>query len=172
MSPGVGRDRLLALCDGYLSYVQRRIFPGGCFFVGASAEVGARAGRLHDEVARVQQQWRDLLGREADAAVDKGQLAEDTDPAQLAFELGVILAGTNIVGASFTTTPARSSAAGQPFEVACGAGRSLDGRRVCLLRAWVREQRVRVAGCGFATTGRVPGARRTAARRLVTASLA
>ena len=92
-----GRDRLLALCDGYLSYVQRRIFPGGCFFVAASAEVGARAGRVHDEVARVQQQWRDLLVREARAAADKGQLAKDTDPAQLAFELGVILAGTDIV---------------------------------------------------------------------------
>ena len=92
-----GRDRLLALCDGYLSYVQRRIFPGGCFFVAASAEVGARAGRVHDEVARVQQQWRDLLGQEARAAADQGQLATDTDPAQLAFELGVILAGTDIV---------------------------------------------------------------------------
>jgi AcrR family transcriptional regulator len=92
-----GRDRLLALCDGYLSYIQRRIFPGGCFFVAASVEVGARVGRIHDEVARVQQQWRDLLDREARAAADKGQLARDTDPAQLAFELGVTLAGTNIV---------------------------------------------------------------------------
>jgi hypothetical protein len=65
--------------------------------VAASAEVGARAGRVHDEVARVQQQWRDLLGGEARAAADRGQLATDTDPAQLAFELGVILAGTDIV---------------------------------------------------------------------------
>jgi AcrR family transcriptional regulator len=97
LAAGPGRDRLLALCDGYLSYVQRRIFPGGCFFVAASAEVGARAGRVHDEVARVQQQWRDLLGQEARAAADQGQLATDTDPAQLAFELGVILAGTDIV---------------------------------------------------------------------------
>jgi AcrR family transcriptional regulator len=92
-----GRDRLLALCDGYVSYVERRIFPGGCFFVAASAEVGARAGRVHDEVARVQQQWRDLLHHEARAAAEKGELETGTDPAQLAFELGVILAGTNIV---------------------------------------------------------------------------
>jgi hypothetical protein len=48
-------------------------------------------------VARVHQQWRDLLAREARAAAGKGQLATDTDPAQLAFELGVILAGTDIV---------------------------------------------------------------------------
>ena len=92
-----GRQRLLALCEGYLSYVERRVFPGGCFFVSASVEVGGRPGHVHDEVARIQQQWRDLLGREASAAVDRGELPVGTDPQQLAFELGVILAGTNVV---------------------------------------------------------------------------
>jgi AcrR family transcriptional regulator len=92
-----GRERLHALCEGFLSYVERRVFPGGCFFVSASAEVGGRPGRVHDEVARIQQQWGELLGREAVAAVDNGELAAGTDPQQVAFELGVILAGTNIV---------------------------------------------------------------------------
>jgi AcrR family transcriptional regulator len=92
-----GRDRLQALCEGYLSYVERRIFPGGCFFVAASAEVGGRPGRVHDEVARVQRQWRDLLERQAYTAAENGELPAGTDPGQLAFELGVILAGTNIV---------------------------------------------------------------------------
>jgi hypothetical protein len=55
-----GQQRLLALCEGYLSYVERRIFPGGCFFVATSAEMGARPGRVHDEVARVQQQMTRL----------------------------------------------------------------------------------------------------------------
>ncbi len=94
---GPGRARLLALCEGFLSYVERRVFPGGCFFVAASAEVGAQAGRVHDEVARIQQQWRDLLVAEARAAVAHGELPDSTDAAQLAFELGVILAGTNLV---------------------------------------------------------------------------
>jgi len=92
-----GRERLAALCDGYLDYVERRVFPGGCFFVAVSAEVGARPGRVHDEVARVQGQWRDLLDAEARSAHDRSELPEGRDPAQLAFELGVILAGTNIV---------------------------------------------------------------------------
>jgi AcrR family transcriptional regulator len=92
-----GRERLVALCEGYLSYVERRVFPGGCFFVAASAEAGGRSGPVHDEVARVQQQWRDLLEGEARAAADRRELSKDVDPAQLAFELGVILAGTNIV---------------------------------------------------------------------------
>ena len=93
-----GRERALALCEGYQSYVERGVVPGGCFFVAASAEVGAQAGRVHDEVARVQQQWRDLLAQEAHAAAKKRELPDNTDAAQLAFELGVILAGTGIVG--------------------------------------------------------------------------
>ncbi len=92
-----GRERLLALCEGFLLYVERRIFPGGCFFVAASAEVGGRSGRVHDEVARIQQQWRDLLEREAKTAVEHDELPVGTDPGQLAFEMGVILAGTNLV---------------------------------------------------------------------------
>ena len=35
-----GRERLAALCEGFLSYVERRVFPGGCFFVAAAAELG------------------------------------------------------------------------------------------------------------------------------------
>jgi len=92
-----GRARLLALCEGFLSYVERRVFPGGCFFVAASAEVGAQAGPVHDEVARIQREWRDLLVEQARAAVGRGELPDSTDAAQVAFELGVILAGTNLV---------------------------------------------------------------------------
>jgi AcrR family transcriptional regulator len=92
-----GRGRLMALCEGYLNYVERRIFPGGCFFVSAAAEVGGRPGRVHDEVARVQSQWRELLLEEAHNAVERREVREGTDAGQLAFELGVILAGTDIV---------------------------------------------------------------------------
>jgi len=92
-----GRAQLLALCKGYLSYIERRVFPGGCFFVGAAAEMGGRPGRVAQRVAQVQQEWRDLLLYEADQAAQQGELPTNTEPAQLAFELGVILAGTNIV---------------------------------------------------------------------------
>jgi AcrR family transcriptional regulator len=92
-----GSERLLAFCEGFLSYVERRVFPGGCFFVGVSAELGARRGRVHDRVARVQQEWRDLLEAEAGLAAGNGQLPSGSDPAQLAFELCTMLAGTNII---------------------------------------------------------------------------
>jgi AcrR family transcriptional regulator len=91
-----GRQRLLQLCDGYLDYVEQRIFPGGCFFVTASAEMGGRHGPVRDRVAFCQRQWRELLLETARDAHDAGELQAGSDTEQLAFELGVILAGTNI----------------------------------------------------------------------------
>jgi AcrR family transcriptional regulator len=92
-----GRAQLAALCEGFLSYVERRVFPGGCFFVTAAAEVGGRSGRLHERVATYQQQWRDLLRQAAQAAHERGELLAGEEPDQLAFELGTMLTGTNIV---------------------------------------------------------------------------
>lgn len=92
-----GLEQLRALCDGFLSYVERRVFPGGCFFVAASAELGARPGRVHERVAEYQQQWRDLLVQQAREAAAAGALPSGDEPEQLAFELGSMLAGTNIV---------------------------------------------------------------------------
>jgi AcrR family transcriptional regulator len=92
-----GRERLAALCEGFLGYVQRRVFPGGCFFVATAAELGARPGRVHDRVAAHQREWRELLERTAREAAEAGELALGTDPAQLAFELSTVLAGTDIV---------------------------------------------------------------------------
>jgi AcrR family transcriptional regulator len=96
-SGNAGRERLAALCEGFLGYVQRRVFPGGCFFVATAAELGARPGRIHDLVATYQREWRDLLEQTAREAAGAGELAPGTDPAQLAFELSAILAGANIV---------------------------------------------------------------------------
>jgi AcrR family transcriptional regulator len=92
-----GRDRLHALCERFLSYVERRVFPGGCFFVAASAELGSRPGAVHDRVATYQRQWSELLRQTAREADAQGELAAGDDPDQLAFELGTLLAGANIV---------------------------------------------------------------------------
>jgi AcrR family transcriptional regulator len=91
-----GRPRLQRLCDGYLDYVEQRIFPGGCFFVTASAEMGGRHGPVRDRVALYQGQWRQLLSDTAREAHATREFAPGTDPDQLAFELGAILAGSNI----------------------------------------------------------------------------
>ena len=91
-----GRQRLLQLCDGFLDYVEQRIFPGGCFFVTAAAEMSGRHGPVRDLVALYQRQWRELLLQSARDAAAAGELPKNSDPDQLAFELGAILAGANI----------------------------------------------------------------------------
>lgn len=96
VSASPGRDLLCALCDGFLSYVERRVFPGGCFFVGVAAEMGPRAGRIRDRVIEVQGEWREGLLDQSREAAARDELPEGTDPDQLAFELGALLAGTNI----------------------------------------------------------------------------
>ena len=90
-----GRQRLLRLCEGFLDYVEQRVFPGGCFFVTASAEMGGRHGPVRDRVASYQRQWRELLTQTARDAHAAAELP-GTDPDQLAFELGAILAGANL----------------------------------------------------------------------------
>lgn len=82
-----GLAQLEGLCEAYLSYIERGVFPGGCFFAQLLAEFDAPAGSIHDEVAADQQGWLSLLAGLADTARQRGELDPATDPAQLAFEL-------------------------------------------------------------------------------------
>lgn len=90
-----GIRRLLAACDAYLSHIERRVFPGGCFFSAAAADVGTRHGPVRDAVATQQREWLAVLERLAREAVELGELNSETDPAQLAFELKALLVAAN-----------------------------------------------------------------------------
>ena len=92
-----GTRRLLAACEAFLSHVERRVFPGGCFFAAAAAEVGTRPGPVRDAVAAQQRDWTELLERLARKAVEIGELEPDADPAQLAFELNALLVSANTI---------------------------------------------------------------------------
>jgi hypothetical protein len=72
------------------------VFPGGCFFVSAAAEFGARPGPVRQEVAAAQHDWAHLLQTVAARARDTGELPPHTDPGQLAFQLATLLAGANL----------------------------------------------------------------------------
>ena len=56
--------------------------------------MGGRHGPGRDLVARYQRQWRELLLQTTHDA--HAELPNDSDPDQLAFELGAILAGANL----------------------------------------------------------------------------
>jgi AcrR family transcriptional regulator len=90
-----GIRRLHAVCDGFLSHIERRVFPGGCFFAVAAADVGTRPGPVRDAIAVQQRDWLELLERLARKAMAIGELDPRDDPAQLAFELNAILTATS-----------------------------------------------------------------------------
>lgn len=90
-----GIGRLHALCEADLSYIERSVFPGGCFFAGLLAEVDARPGPIHDRMASNQREWLDLLAEQARVAQQRGEIGEDVDVVQLAFELEACLEVSN-----------------------------------------------------------------------------
>jgi AcrR family transcriptional regulator len=90
-----GLARLRALIDGYIRYLEREVFPGGCFLSAAAAEFDGRPGAVRDAIAVASRGWTNELEGQAGIAVAKGELPDGTDPAQLAFELNALADGAN-----------------------------------------------------------------------------
>jgi AcrR family transcriptional regulator len=63
----------------------------GCFYISCAAEYDDRPGALRHEVSSSVAAWREAFERSAAQAVALGQLAPDTDPAQLVFEIYALL---------------------------------------------------------------------------------
>jgi AcrR family transcriptional regulator len=88
-----GLAQLEAVCEAFFEHLQRRTFPGGCFFAGAALEMGTRPGPVKEAVAGFQAGFVDLLRGFAATAIEQHELPADENPDQLAFELnGIILA--------------------------------------------------------------------------------
>ncbi|HEX6361195.1 TetR/AcrR family transcriptional regulator [Actinophytocola sp.] len=91
-----GLKKLTAMCAAWVSYLERRVFPGGCFFTAAAAEFDDRPGRVRDAIAGLATVWDRDLYRQIRTATQAGDLPQDTDADQLVFEVsGVILALNN-----------------------------------------------------------------------------
>jgi AcrR family transcriptional regulator len=81
------RGTLEALCERFFSHVERRVFPGGCFFAAASAEVDTHKGRVRDRISEFMLGWIDKLHDLILAAQKEGSISPLEDPTQLAYEL-------------------------------------------------------------------------------------
>jgi AcrR family transcriptional regulator len=89
-----GARRLIALSEAFLSHVERRVFPGGCFFVSSSAELNSRPGRVRDRIVAEYREWIDLLREQARKAQELGEIDRSADIDQLVFEVnGILVAG-------------------------------------------------------------------------------
>lgn len=86
-----GAARLEALADSFLSYLERRVFPGGCFFAAAQAELDTHPGPVREKLREAQRRWLDYVERQVRGAQELGDLDPTEDAAQLAFELDAML---------------------------------------------------------------------------------
>ena len=93
-SPG-GLARVLALSEAFLGHLERRVFPGGCFFATVSVQLASRPGRPRDRVMELQVRWLEQFTEALGQAVAGGELPRDTDIDQLVFELTAMLVRAN-----------------------------------------------------------------------------
>jgi len=54
--------RLRALCANWLSYGEKKAFPGGCVFSAASLDFDDRPGRVRDRIVELTKKWLGNLG--------------------------------------------------------------------------------------------------------------
>jgi AcrR family transcriptional regulator len=90
-----GVKRLELLCDRYLSYVERGVFPGGCFFAATAAEWDTRRGPIRERVRTILDGWTKLLEANLRQAQDQGDLQPGADPHQISFEINALLHEAN-----------------------------------------------------------------------------
>jgi len=91
-----GLGRVWALCNSWLSYLERGVFPGGCFFWAVAEEFDSRRpGPVRDSVLEKKNYWSYSLQRAVREAQAAGEIDPDVDPEQLAWELDSLLGGAN-----------------------------------------------------------------------------
>jgi AcrR family transcriptional regulator len=91
-----GLGRVWALCNSWLSYVERGVFPGGCFFWAVAEEYDSRRpGPVRDSVLEKKGFWSYTLKRAVTEAQQAGEIDAGVDPEQLAWELDSLLGGVN-----------------------------------------------------------------------------
>jgi AcrR family transcriptional regulator len=90
---GLGRVR--ALAGAFLGHLERRVFPGGCFFASVVAQLAARPGRPRDRAADMLREWEGQFVEAVGDAVRARELPGDTDVGQVVFEVTAMLARAN-----------------------------------------------------------------------------
>ena len=91
-----GVRRVWALCDSWMSYLERGVFPGGCFVWAVAEEFDSRRpGPVRDSILEKKGYWSYSLQRAVQEAQQAGEIDADVDAEQLAWELDSLLGGAN-----------------------------------------------------------------------------
>ncbi|MFD3450694.1 TetR/AcrR family transcriptional regulator [Streptomyces sp. NPDC058691] len=87
--------KLLALCENWLSFVERDIFPGGCFFAAANSEYDTRPGAVRDQLVLLYSRWTELVNAVVVESQEAGRLSGEQSPQDLTFQVLAILRQAN-----------------------------------------------------------------------------
>lgn len=104
-----GLARLRAILEAWYDWVRQS--EGSCLLLSAASEYDDRPGPLRDRLVQHEGRWREAIARAVALSIDTGELAADTDPDQMAFELYSLALGVHHDAGLFG------------FELAAGRGR-------------------------------------------------
>jgi AcrR family transcriptional regulator len=124
-----GARRVLSVCEAFLSYLERAVFPGGCFFVAAAAELDAKAGPVRDHLRNVYSRILETLADVVREAQALGEIDGAEDVAQLTYELDSLMLGANFAYVFFRDPAALDRARRAIRQRLAHAAPSRGGRR-------------------------------------------
>lgn len=88
-----GIDRLLAFCLLWADFIEAPPWTGGCVLTAASFEFDAQPGAVSEVTRRGMIGWRDAIQRQAQIAIDNGDLPAGSDAGQVAFTIVALVTG-------------------------------------------------------------------------------
>jgi AcrR family transcriptional regulator len=97
MKAKAGTERLKAVANSFLSHLERKVFPGGCFFAAVAAELYTRPGLARDRVVEVLDKWLSLLRQCILDAQALGEIDPNAEVAQAVFEIEAMLLAANFI---------------------------------------------------------------------------
>jgi AcrR family transcriptional regulator len=90
-----GLPRVWALCDHKIDYVERQVFPGGCFFAATSAEFNHKPGPVRDRIEEMLRSWRSYLEHAVEQAQASGELDSRVSAREIVFQLDAFAESAN-----------------------------------------------------------------------------
>ncbi|MBV8884529.1 MAG: TetR/AcrR family transcriptional regulator [Chroococcidiopsidaceae cyanobacterium CP_BM_RX_35] len=97
MKAKAGTERLKAVANLFLSHLERKVFPGGCFFAAVAAELDTRPGPARDRVVEMLDNWLSLLRQCILEAQELEEINPKEDVAQAVFEIEAMLLAANFL---------------------------------------------------------------------------
>jgi AcrR family transcriptional regulator len=88
-----GIERVWALCDYWLEFVEHKVLPGGYFFTGAFFVYAEQEGLIAKEIRDIVHEWFEALRRAVDEARHRFELRIEVNAKRTACELNNLLLG-------------------------------------------------------------------------------